>query len=652
MAQRKEFSITIDCKEAAIASMLPYCVEVHEGVGIPFSLALIAFTGAPVRAADLAAALGAQVEVGLSDGVVRRCFKGFLSAHEFKGIAFRERGALKEKDACCYELTIESDLARLRLARHTRSFVRQNVLDVLGAILGEHGLSLEVKEELARKNDLPSSMIFTQAGESDYDFACRLCLLHGLNLVQDTFAGAHAGRVYVSDTGLSYLTYLEPGVGGELTAPRQGAYRCQMRDRSAPSFLSEVAVSGRYRPPRAAVLALGDDGAADDPVHDALAACYGYYETLKEDGSDDLEFVDMSAQRRALLSVGECLAPHAGWSYHSTDLAMRPGLVVALSDFYPGEGEDAEILTTELTLSYNVNYPQDYALHPLVRSREASVEAAAACRGLSLEDQPERLPVLGDAGHAQALLLTPRGTIIEGTVCDQDGKFDPFGKRCPCEFDHPQDPSFFYLMPRGGRVPVVVRNSKCEGGEARRYFPCLGDHAFVVAVGGRLQLLSYHPVLGQLSYLESTGMGTFPWLDGTSASALGQDGQGLRVRGILGSARDELTECLISGRMDSYIARFGITHQADTALGFYQSHHAAQSEACRLEYAQARSAYLGCKHSLIGKAQGLTLTPEEREAYEGARRRLTAARTAVEDRAQWLLENFFSHYAARDQGKG
>ncbi|MCR5084350.1 MAG: phage late control D family protein [Succinivibrionaceae bacterium] len=634
----KNLSIKLDCTEDVVSGMIPYAVEVHEGISEPFTARLTMFTDSPLDEDALAGALGSKVAVEISDGTITRRFPGFLKSHEFKGIAFRERSAMDMRDACCYELAVESGLALLKSQRHTRSFVRKDVVAVIRSILDEYGLPLTVKDELIDERDFKDNQIFTQVAESDYDFICRLCLLNGLNLVQDTFTGEQNGTLYLSDAGKSYVTYLE-AKDGQQAVPRGGSYRCQMRNREQPSYLREVVMSGQYRPARGKTFIYYDDADTEDFSTNSLTTCFGYYETIKESGSDDLEFVDMSDQERVQKSVRECFAPRRDWSFKASDLAARAGLVATLTDFYK-DPKDIDILIETAEYSFNVNYPQGFTLHPLVRELEASVEASVACRGMSLAEKPERLPVLGDAGDPIRLLATGRAIILDGSVCDAEGRLEDFGQAATCDFDHHQDPTFFYMLPRGAKVPVVVRNTGFESGEFSRYLPRVGDHVLVTALGGKLQLQGFHPVLGQLSYLESTGMGTFEWLENLNTRNTG----GTTLAPGRDNEQDRILDALISRSMRNYITRFAQDHEAATAGEFYERYLEKKCNQLSSDYSQSLREYRDCKHSLLGKAKGLSLSDEERETLEKARKKIIAAHDDLVRMAKLINEEVLPAY--------
>ncbi|MCR5084391.1 MAG: phage late control D family protein [Succinivibrionaceae bacterium] len=639
----KRLSIKVDCNEDAIGRLIPYSVEISEGISSPFSATLTMLSERPADSQALGAALGKPATISLTDGKARRRFRGVITAHRFHGIAYRESGKSGQRDACCYTITVESALSLLRHQLHTRSFVRQGVVAVIKSILQDYGIALCAKDRLIEEGDFPDSHVYTQILESDYDFICRLCLLNGLNLVEDTMDDELCGQIFISDASRSYLTYLEAREG-RMGAPVPGEHRCQMHDPRGDGYISEVRSGGHYRPPRDKAFTHYGDSDHEDFSTSSLFTCYAYYETIKKSGSDDLEFVDMSDEARTQQSVRECLAPRAEWSFRTTDLGARAGYIATLAGFYGDSGRDLDLLVERTRLAYNVNYPEDFVLHPMIKEIEASVEATTDCAALSLEGRPDRLPTLGDAGDPMRLMPPGRALTLEGSVCDAEGRLDRFGEAVPCKFDPPQDPSFFYMLPRGSMTPVVVRNSAREGGEALGSFPHVGDHVLVAALGGRLHLMAYHPVLGQLAYLDSAGMGTFNWLEGARARGFGP----LTSSDRPADPVQAITLAIIGNDMESYIDTFRFTHRAVTARQVYDAYIKAGCERLRQDYLTALSEYQGLKHNLIGKFNGLSLTGSERESYERARKKLIAAHEAIERKAEDLKKNMFDQYEPGD----
>ncbi|MCR5084248.1 MAG: hypothetical protein K6A65_01940 [Succinivibrionaceae bacterium] len=634
----KRLSITIDCDPGLPGGMVPYAIRAREGVGIPFSARLTMLAPAPLSERELGALAGREATVELSDGTITRAFTGAIAALRYLGTAYHDPARPDQHDACCYELEIASGLCRLRHTVRSRSFVREAVPDTLAAILAEHGLKAVIDPGLLDHSDFRKNRILTQIDESDYDFICRLCLISGINLTEDTLKGPRQGAIYLSDSGKGYR--LRPAGEGD-----PGDLSLQAHSPHADDFARDLATWRSDGPGPDQIFTYHDGASRGGPGTLTLAGCFGHYETIKEEGSDDLCFVDMGDERITQECVRGCLAPRAHWSFTTTSLGAMAGSRATLRDFCPGG--DPEILITSAELSYNINYPQDFALHPAIAALEASVAATVACEGISLTDKPARLPVLGDAGDPLRL-LGGRALTLEGTVCDGSGSLERCGQRVPCSFDHPGDPTFFYLLPRGGDRPVVVRNSGPNGTAGRHYFPCVGDHALVVALGGRLQLWSYHPVPGHLSLLESTGMGTLPWLDTAGSLSIGGHGAQLRLSRGPGDLTAQIEGALIRGEMHSLITGFGDTHLANTAQMFFEEMHAESCAALRQEYRRSLAAYRECRRSLIGKFRGLELGDAERQALGQAHERLVRAHGAIAAKARELKATMFDAYEPQD----
>jgi uncharacterized protein involved in type VI secretion and phage assembly len=103
----------------------------------------------------------------------------------------------------CYRhiLTIEPELARLRLNRATSPFYRKTPDDIIKEILAKHKLTAQIPSQYLNHSKFSTHLMFEQSGASDLDFLQSILSLYGLSFCyrHPAFQGLGSAELFFTE---------------------------------------------------------------------------------------------------------------------------------------------------------------------------------------------------------------------------------------------------------------------------------------------------------------------------------------------------------------------------------------------------------------------------------------------------------------------
>jgi uncharacterized protein involved in type VI secretion and phage assembly len=277
----------------------------------------------------------------------------------------------QKKDCYSYILTIEPELARLKFTQLTAPYYRTNPPDIFEAILKKYNLEARLEQNYISRTKYGKTLIFDQSDVSDFDFICGIAGLYGIS-----FTFAHP-QVQSKTLGTATLSFSD----GE-KFPRSDIMYSDKRkepDVAAFDFSSAAEAQSRWKMDTWAVSqTIGFDGfklSASYPdanygsetwkwgktgVGDRYAnqrRLFHNYERGTENGEVDKDIMlILEAQRLAAAQA------KARWTAGTTNLALRPGLILELGHFYGKKDPDTmAALVTDISLHHKARWPVDLA---------------------------------------------------------------------------------------------------------------------------------------------------------------------------------------------------------------------------------------------------------------------------------------------------
>jgi hypothetical protein len=160
----------------------PYELVLEEGFSRVYRGTLTLLTKTLHTTQDLRGLLDTAVSLVISQRIAgglvarSRCLHGIITAAA-------ACGCVGSGGAPCYryDLTIESELARLRHTRVSAPFYRKTPPDILEEILAKYGLRPSFSDEYISRSSFGKNLMFEQVHVSELDFIRRLMDLYGIS---------------------------------------------------------------------------------------------------------------------------------------------------------------------------------------------------------------------------------------------------------------------------------------------------------------------------------------------------------------------------------------------------------------------------------------------------------------------------------------
>lgn len=225
-----QIRITVDL--AAAPDLLFWKMSGSESLSEPFEYALT-LLGEDARI-DRSQLLGQPITIDIpaQGGAVRRYINGRVTS-----VAVSSVELCGERYAA-YQLSVESDLWPMRLARDMRIFQAQTIPQIVQTMLSEQGV--KVDDQLTQSYRVWEYCV--QYQESSLDFICRLMELEGISWYfrhqpdSHTLVLADAGTAFPSAPGYEVIPYIQTAAGG--VADFEGISQWSLHDRVTPGLFS------------------------------------------------------------------------------------------------------------------------------------------------------------------------------------------------------------------------------------------------------------------------------------------------------------------------------------------------------------------------------------------------------------------------------
>lgn len=217
---------------AAAPELLFWKMSGSESLSEPFEYALT-LLGEDARI-DRSQILGQPITVDIpaQGGAIRRYINGRVTSVAVTSVE------LSGERYAAYQLSVESDLWPMRLARNMRIFQAQTIPQIVQTLLSEQGV--KVDDQLTQSYRVWEYCV--QYQESSLDFICRLMELEGISWYfrhqpeSHTLVLADAGTAFPSAPGYEVIPYIQTSAGG--VADFEGISQWSLHDRVTPGLFS------------------------------------------------------------------------------------------------------------------------------------------------------------------------------------------------------------------------------------------------------------------------------------------------------------------------------------------------------------------------------------------------------------------------------
>ncbi|MDF2625718.1 MAG: ImpA family type secretion-associated protein, partial [Kosakonia cowanii] len=224
--------IRITVNLAAAPDLLFWKMSGSESLSEPFEYALT-LLGEDARI-DRSQILGQPITIDIpaQGGAVRRYINGRVTSVAVSSVE------LSGERYAAYQLSVESDLWPMRLARDMRIFQAQTIPQIVQTMLSEQGV--KVDDQLTQSYRVWEYCV--QYQESSLDFICRLMELEGISWYfrhqpdSHTLVLADAGTAFPSAPGYEVIPYIQTAAGG--VADFEGISQWSLHDRVTPGLFS------------------------------------------------------------------------------------------------------------------------------------------------------------------------------------------------------------------------------------------------------------------------------------------------------------------------------------------------------------------------------------------------------------------------------
>jgi hypothetical protein len=323
-----------------------------------------------------------------------RYLHGIVTGVRSAGI-FSQGSADNETDGFSYVLTIEPELARLRFTRFTTPYYRMNPPDIFTAILEKYGMSASMEAQYisTSENTYSSHLLFDQSGLSDLDFIKNIAALYGIS-----FTFVHP-RVASATTLGSSVLYFSDGRKFPRSAVLYSKSGVEWEDPNTVnfSFLSVDESESIWKMPVWNMTkTIGVDGISLNALYPNTN--YGSEQWKVGSVARGNRFVnhnrlfhgyerqtppgEIDKDIAMILEVRQGIADQAKsrWAAEAPNLALRPALVLKLSDFYGTKNaEDFTALVTGIRLHHRATWPSKVPVRPEGSDTAEVTEVTANC---------------------------------------------------------------------------------------------------------------------------------------------------------------------------------------------------------------------------------------------------------------------------------
>lgn len=511
------------------------CVDLNEGISIPFKAAITVLCKEKVSREKLYKLLGQKVEFSLVQeetstvaAVLKRVrrYEGIVTSAAFGGRVLTVGDEPSDKINCFrYELCIEPEMIKMGFVRKIRNWSSEyNIASILKTIFNDYNMEVAIPESMFSQGEenyalLKNSGFVFEQNETDLDFINRLCKNFSLNY---TFAYeeethnppkylVHFSRSFITLPNLPVYTDENLFVHAATSDGRNIVFNTEITRFLDHSFSKNTVFSANFEEVLNESCLNNDDsnlmqpesGYEDGDDNDAL----GIANKLLE------EYRRSSAAKTSINRRSRCLISAA-------NLLYVPGSMLTVrEDETDSSGADDKWVVVREIMRFNSNYPKKvFGYSDTLAADEGKVRQNLACIAHVINDS-DRLDTLGAMGVfdrlkwettlPQTLTLTDDShektltsevpddnlSVTKGVVCDKNGNTDK--DQAKSDEIIPDDanlfyPNKFYFKPAGTNAVLVaeyVSDSNFE--DYANSIPKIGSHVLVMKTDNEYFFMGY-----------------------------------------------------------------------------------------------------------------------------------------------------------------